>query len=873
MIGQTLAHYKILEKIGSGGMGDVYLADDAKLNRKVALKVLPAELAESEGRIARFRREAKAVAALDHPNIVQVFSVEESDGTHFFTMQLVQGKTLAESLPKHGFTLDAFLEIAIPLTDAVASAHREGIVHRDLKPGNVMVSDDGRVKVLDFGLAQVDAQAARVDSETPTEAKLHEDALAGTPHYVSPEQAEGKPIDTRSDIFSLGIVFFEMLTGERPFGGDSPNAVLSSILKDRPDPMKALTPAFPRDLARIVRRCLEKDPARRFQSALDVLNELRELALDVESGSVSVEPPPATKRRSPLLWLSALGVFAAGILAGDLVRDLLVPAPRTPTFSNPVQITSAVGLERSPTWSPDGGRVAYQSDQDGDFDIWVTQVGGGRPLNLTADHEGRDEFPAWSPDGNQIAFYSNRDGDGCFLMSALGGPARRIANTTDFWTSAPVWSSDGSELACLVVDLDGVRVEIVHVESRESRRVSLPAKTSSALELSWSPDGERFAFVDSFRNPDVTRLWMVSAHDGQGGLVTDGLFADRASSWSSAGDVLYFVSNRGGTADLWQQRLRTDGDFIGSSEQLTTGIGMTDAYFSRDHSKLAYTRGRIVANVWRVPILNDRPATWEDAEQVTFDRARIQFADMSSDGKNLLLSSDRSGNVDIWLLPMDGGEWIQLTQHPTPDWSPSWSPDDTEFVFCSYRSGNRDIWVMPIDGGPPRQLTDDEGADAFPRWSPVGNKIVFTSLRGGGRESGLWILDLDSGARSNPVTASLYSSWSPDGAWLLVGGTGDPIRRVRPDGGELEPLTVGPGRAAVTWSTDEQTMYFGGSGDRVGNIWALSMDDRSERPVTDLTGRRGTLESNSLTTDGDYLYFAWGDTLGDIWVMDVAEED
>jgi len=302
MIGQTLAHYKILEKIGSGGMGDDYLAEDTKLDRKVALKVLPPELAENEERRARFQREAKAIAALDHPNIVQVFSVEEADGVHFITMQLVHGKTLTELLPKNGFPLNKFFEIAIPLADAVAAAHQEGITHRDLKPDNMMVGDDGRIKVLDFGLAKPTSGfvGGDADSAAPTAAKTAEGVIVGTLNYMSPEQAQGKTVDARSDIFSLGVVFYEMLTGQRPFSGETSAEILSSIIKDTPDSTSDLNPTIPRDLAKLVRRCLAKDPERRYQSAKDIRNELEELSQELGS-SPSVAPStgaPARRRSS-----------------------------------------------------------------------------------------------------------------------------------------------------------------------------------------------------------------------------------------------------------------------------------------------------------------------------------------------------------------------------------------------------------------------------------------------------------------------------------------------------------------------------------------------------------------------------------------------
>ena len=271
MIGQTLAHYKILEKIGSGGMGEVYLAEDTKLDRKVALKVLPPEMAESEERRAWFKREAKAIAALNHPNIVTVHSVEEADGVHFITMELVQGKTLTELIPKKGMPLNQFFELAIPLADAVSAAHQKGIIHRDLKPDNLMQDEERRLKTLDFGLAKWRQEIREAGlSELPTQAATGEGRILGTVAYMSPEQAEGKTVDHRSDIFSIGIILYEMATGQRPFTGETAASVLSSIIKETPPSIPEVNPALPKLLGRIVRRCLAKDRERRYQSAKEI---------------------------------------------------------------------------------------------------------------------------------------------------------------------------------------------------------------------------------------------------------------------------------------------------------------------------------------------------------------------------------------------------------------------------------------------------------------------------------------------------------------------------------------------------------------------------------------------------------------------------
>ena len=288
MIGRTLSHYRILRQLGTGGMGEVYEAEDTKLGRKVALKVLPAKTARDPQRRERFEREAKAVAALNHPNIVTIYSVEEADGVNFITMELVEGQTLRQVLPRGGLPLGKLLELSIPLAEAVAAAHQQGITHRDLKPENVLVNRDGKVKVLDFGLAKVSEVFGEAGgrSRLPTRALTEEGRIVGTVAYMSPEQAEGKPVDPHSDVFTLGIILYEMSTGERPFKGDTAVSVLSSILKDNPPPVTQIDTTLPRDMARIVNRCLMKEPTRRFQSALGLATELATLKQESDSGEL-----------------------------------------------------------------------------------------------------------------------------------------------------------------------------------------------------------------------------------------------------------------------------------------------------------------------------------------------------------------------------------------------------------------------------------------------------------------------------------------------------------------------------------------------------------------------------------------------------------
>jgi serine/threonine protein kinase len=323
-------------------------------------------MADNEERRSRFEREAKAVAALNHPNIVTIYSVEESEGVHFYTMEYVKGKTLSEMIPSKGMPLNKLFEIAIPLSDAVSTAHERGITHRDLKPDNIMVGEDGRLKILDFGLAKLKQEFLAVGaSELPTATATQEGRILGTVAYMSPEQAEGKTIDHRSDIFSLGIILYEVATGRRPFQGDTTASILSSILKDTPDSVTDVNPSLPRDLGRFIKRCLVKDTEHRYQTAKDVRNELEELKQDVDSGEVleGTSVRPAARAPATTKWLLAV----VGVIAIAIVAYLVIgPGPETPETSGLPQgeftrITSQPGIERFPSLSPDGTDIVYAS--------------------------------------------------------------------------------------------------------------------------------------------------------------------------------------------------------------------------------------------------------------------------------------------------------------------------------------------------------------------------------------------------------------------------------------------------------------------------------------------------------------------------------
>jgi Tol biopolymer transport system component len=538
-------------------------------------------------------------------------------------------------------------------------------------------------------------------------------------------------------------------------------------------------------------------------------------------------------------------------------------------------VAATVDVEASPSWSPDGRMIAYDLRRGTTGDIWVTQLGGGPPVNRTADFPGPDLFPRWSPDGLQIAFSSLRDGGGVFLMSALAGGARKVGPFFTLTAAPPVWSPDSTELGYAVAEGNTIFLERLNLRDNKTSRIPLPGREGDArIDLAWSHDGRFIAYVDG-RNytAQVARIWILRLADGKAVPISNGLTNDWSPAWSRDSRSLYFASNRGGAMDIWHQRIDDDGQPAGDAEQLTQGLEVASLAVNREGTRIAYSKGRWLANVWRVPIQPDRPATFADARQLTFDQAHVEYLDVSRDGKQLAFSSDRSGNPDIWILPTSGGADPQpFARDPTPDWNPAWSFDDKHIAFYAYRSGNREVWIQPVAGGPATQLTSGSSESVFPRWSPDGKEIVYNSRMGGATD--IWIRPAS--AAGNPRQIKLgpeaagYPDWSPDGNWIAFQSRGG-IWRVPVTGGE--PTAVArPPSSRPHWSSDGQWIYFYrlNLGTGVVDVWRVSADGRKEQRLTNFEGRKGRVEGNAIDVDDNYIYIAWRDDIGDIWVMDIG---
>ena len=466
-------------------------------------------------------------------------------------------------------------------------------------------------------------------------------------------------------------------------------------------------------------------------------------------------------------------------------------------------------------------------------------------------------------------------------MSALGSTPRRVValDRPGAPGERPAWSADGSKLACPTIDEESHPVvEILTLATQEIERVTLEGQYT-AYHLSWSPDGRFFAYVDAISpSAETTELWIVGL-SGESIALSDGTTEVWSPMWSPSGTSLLYISNRGGSRDLWFQAVDADAKPRGDAVALTTGLGIQAASLLADGTKVAYSQGGRYANAWRVPIFADRAATWSDAEQLTFDQAFIEFVALSPDGRRLAVNSNRNGFQDLWTLPSEGGTMEALTNDAAPDWMPAWSPDGSEIAFYTGRTGNRDIFVMPSDGGPMRQLTTREGGDIMPAWSPDGQRLAYTAIRDGNYD--IWTMSATGEDQVQLTDFERFDNlpaWSPDGEWIAYTSSGDPgegtfIKRVPAAGGEPEQVSVRPG-GLPRWDPDGDSIYFSGrSQGRSNEYWEVTVADRTERLVADLSGKPGIQGGFACATDGEYLYFTWEEIIGDIWVMDVVWDE
>jgi len=805
VIGKTLGHYQITEKLGEGGMGVVYKARDTHLDRFVAIKTLPPERVADPERKRRFIQEAKAASALNHPNIITIHDIDQADGVDYIAMEYVAGKTLDELIPRKGMRLSLALKYAVQIADALARAHGAGIIHRDLKPSNVMVDEHGLVKVLDFGLAKL-TEAAGPEAETAA-TRTGAGTVLGTAAYMSPEQAEGKHIDARSDIFSFGSMLYEMLTGQRAFRGDTRASTIASILREDPKPISQVAEGLPREVERIVKRCLRKDPEHRFHHMEDLRVALEELKEESDSGALETADGVKPKPRRRLVWVigvvAALGIAAVGIW---LVRSRVGTQEMPLT---PVPLTSYPGSEEGASFSPDGSQVAFSwnGEKEDNSDIYVKVIGTDPPLRLTTN-PAEDYSPAWSPDGRQIAF--GRDlGAGkraVVLISPLGGPERILTESYwgVSWVTGPFlsWSPDSRALALVEAKDRVASPNLVLYRMEIGERYPLTKSTPDSCPA-FSPDGRTLAFC-RWDGQDSDLFLLDLSRDlkpvGEPRRLTfDNLGGTSSPAWVSAGSALVYSTG----AYFWTKGNLWKVAASGSSQpQMLPYIGddVVQPAICQRASRLAYTHRTSDSNIWRMEISSPQG---------------------EANPPTMFISSTRN------------------------DWGSQYSPDGKKIAFVSERSGSYEIWVCDADGTNAVQLTHSGDAQG-PRWSPDSSRLTFYS-------SGIYVINASGGdlRRLTLPSGSESASWSKDGRWIYFNSEGK-IQKVPAEGGPVVVVNKNPPGFDPVESPDGKFIYLTGSGTDASNsgLWRVPVEGGEPKQILD-----SLIASTGYALVDDGIYF------------------
>jgi Tol biopolymer transport system component/predicted Ser/Thr protein kinase len=862
--GEMLGPYRVDTIIGQGGMGVVYRAWDTRLDRRIALKLLRPEQVNDPSRRQRLMREARAASGLIHPNVVTIHDVGSDRNIDYIAMEHIEGRSLEQCIPPAGLPPKQALAYAIQIAGALAGAHAAGIVHRDLKPGNVMVTREGLVKLLDFGLAR----KSRIGQSGIGTLTLDGD-LAGTPSYMSPEQARGEQVDWRSDIFSFGAVLYRMMTGRDAFTGASTVETLNAILTAEPRPLIEPGRIVPPGVDSVILHCLEKNPADRFQSAQDIGFALEASA--VLAGAVVTAPEvPWWRRHVP--WIAAAAVsLMVGVLAGRYLLGVREPIPSVEgrVFA---PVTDDAGAELFPSLSPDGAQLVYTGKAAGNQDIYLRRVGSNESVNLTGDAKEDDVQPAWSPDGRQIAFRSERQGGGIFVMRADGSDVRRVSEAG----FNPSWSPEGNRIVfgeesiSRPEDRSGRVSQLWSLEVASGKKRLLTKE--DAVQPAWSPSGRFIAYwaIDLDGDRD---LYTIPADGGTPIRLTRDHFVDWNPMWSPDGAWLYFCSTRGGAMAIWRVPMKeSTGEARGAPQWVrTTASYPAHLSFSRDGKRLAYAQMLNTGRLSMVRFEPDLESVRSEPKEILNSAKGAARPSLSPDGKWLAFNSTEQ-EEHLFVIGSDGAGLRQVTNGAHRNRGPRWSPDGKRLAYFSTRSNDWEIWSLAVDTGEAQQITKLGGQNvAWPVWSADGKRLAYTIF---GFNTFLldltkpWTAQTPDKLPAFPEQGQLFNGWtcSPDGK-TLAGFLN------RDDGIVLYSLATREFRRVTrhgsdpVWLSDNRRLLFHDA----GRLHIVDTQTGASKEVLSIEPEEIARRGFAVSPDDRHIYFSVSVTEADVWMVEMEK--